>query len=756
MALIERSPDQCLLERLQRCQQNRDISRSQTTSNSEKPVTSTPHLTHPGLTVNEEDEDEDVKTCVDTDYATQFFNIQYTLKEDYILTDFSFIQGTRRFECHSIILAAVSSLVQKHLQEGECDEICLDEEVSSVGLEAVIAYAYKGEMNLDNETVAEVMKAAKYLGVPRMIELCTRFQESSKTVDEWKPLSSDICLANLRSIKDLWSQNVGCDIQLQVDGHTFSAHRTVLAAGSDYFRAMFTIGMKEAGESNIQIQAVNSKNVSDLLSFMYTGSLCISWEHIFDLTSTSMQLQVVRAIPLCFDFFRKEINAEECLDIKAFAEAFNFNDLKEHAEDFILSNFEEVASVPKFEDLSLHQLLYYLSHNALCIANELEAFRIAVNWINANKSERMCYAAEIMQVIRFPLMTFSQIKEVRATNTKLVEEGWEDIYEAALNQFGWTQDAIQQYCRVRQPRQVMVLVGGYELSENLDKHVASKNLWFANSFKSGIGLIRDIEWQHLSNLPDLPRFSHSLVVLNNILYIFAGSHYHGKQDVLKSAVRYDPMQNTWKEIAPLNEGRYSTVAVCRNDLIYILGGDTVAGENVDSVECYDPASNTWRYVHPLDQPLSGHAAEVWNGEIFVSGGFNCQYQCLVSMFTYSPDVGTTYLSSMNEDRAEHIMETIKDKFYVAGGRRSFGGSYLNQYLCEVYDPYTDTWASIAKQSTPHVAAASSVLDEKLYVLGGQCCETNKDSHRVSAYNPRSSAWEPAETDSMRILIIKTT
>lgn len=147
------------------------------------------------------------------------------------------------------------------------------------------------------------------------------------------------------------------------------------------------------------------------------------------------------------------------------------------------------------------------------------------------------------------------------------------------------------------------------------------------------------------------------------------------------------------------------------------------------------------FAHPLDQALSGHAATVWDGEIFISGGFSCEYQCLVSMFLYHPERGTTYLAEMNQDRAQHCMEKLGSHLCVVGGMCNLRKFYTNQLACEIYNPVADSWSALTSLPIPHVGAASVVLEEKIYVLGGYCQEDYSESKLVHRYDPTTQRWQ---------------
>lgn len=85
--------------------------------------------------------------------------------------------------------------------------------------------------------------------------------------------------------------------------------------------------------------------------------------------------------------------------------------------------------------------------------------------------------------------------------------------------------------------QVLVLVGGDCVDEDFARREPNLCLWVARRFLSGPGLIRNVEWRPLAQLPDPPRFRHCACVLQNKLYVIGGRKYYGSLDILKSAVR---------------------------------------------------------------------------------------------------------------------------------------------------------------------------------------------------------------------------
>jgi len=60
----------------------------------------------------------------------------------------------------------------------------------------------------------------------------------------------------------------------------FYAHRTVLAASSPYFMAMFTRGLAEASRERVVLQSISDRALESLLGFIYSGRIDITRDNV--------------------------------------------------------------------------------------------------------------------------------------------------------------------------------------------------------------------------------------------------------------------------------------------------------------------------------------------------------------------------------------------------------------------------------------------------------------------------------------------
>lgn len=184
----------------------------------------------------EESEDEDiadedvVKTYCKDGYLSELFGTLMDFRDASLLTDLTLSAADgRSFHVHAPVLAAVSTGVYKTLRgrtaEDNSVHLCLGPEVDSIGLEAVVEFAYTGFLSqLNEDTVGQIKAAARSLGASRVMDLCREEEEKSMTTGDGQEEVDRVLEGQettLQAIKKVWIDKVGCDVILEAIGGSF-------------------------------------------------------------------------------------------------------------------------------------------------------------------------------------------------------------------------------------------------------------------------------------------------------------------------------------------------------------------------------------------------------------------------------------------------------------------------------------------------------------------------------------------------------
>ncbi|TNM97177.1 nucleus accumbens associated 1, BEN and BTB (POZ) domain containing a [Takifugu rubripes] len=112
-------------------------------------------------------------------------------------------------------------------------------------------------------------------------------------------------------------QGLYCDVSVVVKGHTFKAHRAVLAASSSYFRDLFSSSGGNASSNEMSPTvvelpaAVQPQSFQQILAFCYTGRLSMTVGDQFLLMYTAGFLQIQQIMEKGTEFFLK-VSSPSC------------------------------------------------------------------------------------------------------------------------------------------------------------------------------------------------------------------------------------------------------------------------------------------------------------------------------------------------------------------------------------------------------------------------------------------------------------
>jgi N-acetylneuraminic acid mutarotase len=223
--------------------------------------------------------------------------------------------------------------------------------------------------------------------------------------------------------------------------------------------------------------------------------------------------------------------------------------------------------------------------------------------------------------------------------------------------------------------------------------------------------------------------------VNGKIYVIGGAP--NWEDVALDLVQeYDPITGIWTEKSPMKRGRRSFSACTANGKIYVSGGVTAClryGCCLSFVEEYDPATDFWTSIPSMSIPRHSHSSCVLNGKIYAIGGeipFGVQgYSTTIdSVEAYDLETGNwESVASLPCPLYGHSCSVVDGKIYVVGGANKYTPNFM-------YDPDADTWIQKAEITIGRFYHYTEVINKNIYAITG-FDSTGRALTSVVAYTP---------------------
>uniref|UniRef100_A0AAR5QFU2 BTB/POZ domain-containing protein 9 n=1 Tax=Dendroctonus ponderosae TaxID=77166 RepID=A0AAR5QFU2_DENPD len=200
------------------------------------------------------------------------------------------------------------------------------------------------------------------------------------------------------------------DIVLVVEGQKLHAHKVILAARSDYFRALLYGGLRESNQDEIELPNAPLNAFKVLLKYIYTGHMFLMTmkeEVILDILGLAHQYgfeDLERAISDVLVLLLCMRNVCALLDT---ARLYNLEKLTTVCLLYLDIHAAEILKHESFLTLSQDSLVELLERDSF-FAPEVDIFRGVCNWCNVNTD----YADKVMKCVRLPLMSVADLLSV--------------------------------------------------------------------------------------------------------------------------------------------------------------------------------------------------------------------------------------------------------------------------------------------------------------------------------------------------------
>lgn len=246
---------------------------------------------------------------------------------------------------------------------------------------------------------------------------------------------------------------------------------------------------------------------------------------------------------------------------------------------------------------------------------------------------------------------------------------------------------------------------------------------------------------HWVELPHLlqPRAAAAASVVGDRIVVTGGVDANGA--LLNTTEIFDG--NSWTLGTPIPTPRQMLAAASDGKLVYAVGGSTGTAD-LAAVEAYDPAAKSWTRLPDLPQPRGDLGVAIADRRLVAVGGQSAgQVLKSVSVFDLTTNAWAG-LPDMGAARHGMAVDAVGQAVFAIGGSSEVGDGQATSSAEALQLPArriqpAAQWRSLPDAPTPRLMTAWTVLDDKIWIVGG--LRDGVALSTVESYDPRAGTWQ---------------
>ncbi|XP_038044815.1 kelch-like protein diablo [Patiria miniata] len=548
-------------------------------------------------------------------HALGMLAVMQTMHQRRELCDVTLMVQDHPIPAHRLVLAACSpyfnAMFTSELKE--CNEKTVTlRDMDHVAIQEIVNFAYSAKVNVTEENVQSVLKAACVLQIEQVISLCCEF------------LKTQMHPSNCLGIKS-FAERHGC-FELQQAADTFAQQNFCQVVQQDEFLHLSVEDLVDL----IRRDALNVPKEEDVYESVMRylnqnrEERCKRVGEIFE---------HVRLPLLSWEFLHSRVKEDNVVTKDEKCKGFFDEARRYHASQFYPGLHWEV-SIRTLPRHSFSRSIYIY-----VVGGEMNPGRATTGAAERYTPALNCWTSIApMNSPRRGVGTVMLDKILYAVG------GADNTALDAVECFDPPVGAWRYLAPLQEPRSSVAVAasggnvyafGGYNgmtSSRTVERYDPNTN-----------------EWKYTPDMTS-PRSMAAAVAHGTNIYVIGG--YDGSSD-LSSVECFSPMVKKWRAVSPMHTARSMVAATSFKERIYVAGG-CHCSVSLASVEVYNRATDAWILVQPMNHPRSGVGLAAINQRLYALGGYD----------------GSEYLSSVE------VYEKEKDEWTVVSNmeapRRRFG------------------------------------------------------------------------------------
>ena len=505
------------------------------------------------------------------------------------------------------------------------------------------------------------------------------------------------------------------DITIGVGNQSFSANRLVLSCYSDFFQEKFRL--KADPPESIKIHDVDQKSFKIIIDYIYTGSITINEQNVFNLLSAAHLLKMDDVKEFCFDYLESAINSNNCIKGINLAILYENDVLLNKYNQYLSKHFNEVSQRIEFKNLSAADLASCISNLNRDEVDEMLLFQAIMAWTKHDQENRLDDFAHLFQLIKLNKVSYDDLMFV-VSKEQIIRES-----NTCLNSILTILPKVLKIKQLKETGSKILSIGGFKTPSKVIQ-------------------VYSLLDEPAQQYPDLPIKvkNHCSLKLDNFVYCIGGQiNDNDDLDVTSKVWKMDleekPMK--WEQIAEMNQKRWQMAAAIYNGSMVVSNGDD--GNNITRTnEVYKLTSKQWTMISPLQQLRNSHAMVSCKGCLWVIGGwYRKKVLSCVERLTDLQSIWE-YVAPLQTPRQYLAAVNCRDYIYAIGGESGEDNSTRLKSV-EKYDADANKWVYVCNMINERCSHSACVLQDKIYVVGGLNSKGNVVKE-IECYDPLKNNW----------------
>jgi N-acetylneuraminic acid mutarotase len=257
----------------------------------------------------------------------------------------------------------------------------------------------------------------------------------------------------------------------------------------------------------------------------------------------------------------------------------------------------------------------------------------------------------------------------------------------------------------------------------------------------------ELKWKKAAASP-FARVESPTAVIDGKMYLFGGF-----TDDLGASLRvdvYDPAADTWTRKKDMIAGLTHLNPAIDGKSVWFAGGfkGKHPGPVTAEVWKYDIATDAWAEGPALPERRAGGGLVVLDRKLHYFGGYKSDRDTNSGdHWSLSLDGGKEWVKEAElPDPRGHVSATVLDgKIYALGGDHGHDKTQIDVASCHRYDPATKKWSEIASlpDGRSHFESSTLIRDGRILIVGGRCNSSKPPRNVVGdllEYDPKADAW----------------